>query len=89
MKVGDLVMRRIWVNEGILVGASKGKWVGTGDIGVIVSFWPMGTPKVLMSNGEVHRFIKESLQVLSPAIKATPMGGAPPESLANSAQNFS
>jgi hypothetical protein len=47
-----------------------------------------GTPKVLMSNGDVHRFTKESLQVLSPAIGAVPMGGAVPHRRANSSENF-
>ena len=84
MKVGDLVMRRVWVGEGTLAG----NWVGTGDIGVIVSFLPLGSPKVLLSNGDVHRFTKESLQVLSPAIGAVPVGGAVPHRRANSSENF-
>jgi len=89
VKVGDLVMRRVWVGEGILVGESGGEWVGTEDIGVIVGFLPLGSPKVLLSNGDIIRITKESLHVLSPAIGAVPVGGAVPHRKANSSEKIS
>jgi hypothetical protein len=90
MKVGDLVMRRAWVGEGILVGESGGEWVGTGDVGIIVGFHGnfRNSPTVMLRNGGMHWFTRESLQVLSSAIVALPCTGAPPARKANSAEKF-
>tara|TARA_R110002074_G_scaffold325107_1_gene495339 strand:+ start:103 stop:405 length:303 start_codon:yes stop_codon:yes gene_type:complete len=89
MKVGDLVMKRIWVGDGILVGNSGGKWIDSEDVGILVGFDFAKSPRVLVGT-EVHTFTRESVAVLSHAIKAVPGGEARgcQRAKRNSAENF-